>query len=242
VSSRTAPRSRRERIAARPAPLFDELRQLRPYSSRASCWAIRPWRAEKPLSQQFHHCKYGRVLSQGCQPALPPNTWDGAWPAVAEGKHEEIDENCGGFIPWRGFREPRPDGADIRPRAEQQAETTGQQPHKHSHQRTRTKVTRAAPAVRSRRANNRSPPPQSKILPRSGPNPGEQRQHSSVTRALRVSPAGADPPRALSRDFASGPNRSTQAPRLRPCWWWTSPSKWAASATVEAVNQLLGGV
>src|SRR5580700_10472381 len=38
---------------------------------------------------------------------------DGAWPAVAEGKHEESDENCGGCIPWRGFREPRPDGAPI---------------------------------------------------------------------------------------------------------------------------------
>ena len=69
--------------------------------------------------RQFHHCKCAHVLSQGCQAALPPNTWDGAWPAVAEGKHEEIDENCGGCIPC-GFRQPCPDGADIRPRAEPQ--------------------------------------------------------------------------------------------------------------------------
>jgi hypothetical protein len=45
---------------------------------------------------------------------------DGARPPVVEGKHEEIDENRGGCFPWRGFCARYPDGADIRPRAEQQ--------------------------------------------------------------------------------------------------------------------------
>ena len=50
---------------------------------------------------------------------------DGARPPVVEGKHEEIDENRGGCFPWRGFCAPHPDGADIRPRAEQQHSDDG---------------------------------------------------------------------------------------------------------------------
>jgi hypothetical protein len=60
---------------------------------------------------------YANLISSIEVPKILPSggqRWhDGAWPAVAEGKHEESDENCGGCIPWRGFREPRPDGAPI---------------------------------------------------------------------------------------------------------------------------------
>jgi hypothetical protein len=50
---------------------------------------------------------------------------DGVWPAVAQGKHDENEENRGWRVPWRGFREPRPDGADFRRRADQQHSDDG---------------------------------------------------------------------------------------------------------------------
>jgi hypothetical protein len=50
---------------------------------------------------------------------------DGAWPAAAQGKHDENDKNRGWGLPWRGFREPHPDGADFRRCTEQQHSADG---------------------------------------------------------------------------------------------------------------------
>jgi len=122
-AKRRSPEAARRRLPGAPSLAPEKLETLFGCSlERPSKSSLGPAPASAPSGTQAACPRRDpRDAGQACRLTRK----DGVWPAVAQGKHDENEENRGWRVPRRGFREPRPDGADFRRRAEQQHSADG---------------------------------------------------------------------------------------------------------------------